>query len=363
VINKSNPFFNLSPITAGLVLIVVFLTALYGVIVYNPLPPGPVQNRPQGEDLRCYRAIIERISSGEGYYQAAEIELRKRGYPLRSVFNWRLPMLAWLMGHLPEIYWGQALGAVLAIITFMIWIGVLDRVFSFVYVLIGSLLMLSAPIYSFLPGIFLAHEFWAGTCIALSLGAYARGWPFLAITSGLLALFIRELALPFVGIMLVLSYIERRRFETILWLMGLGVFACVFLVHWSIVTDLIKEGDQALEGGWIVFGGWQFVLSTAQMQPYLFMGHPWITAIVLSLLVLGLAGWRDPIWLRMTLTVYVYLFAFLIVGKPFNRYWGFMYTNILLLGILNAPLSLYALWSSICKTPTAKRIPVSFILF
>jgi hypothetical protein len=344
---KPTRFLNLTPFTAGLIIAILFITAIYGVITYDPLPPGPVENRPKGEDLRCQRAIIERIQSGESYYSAAEIELRKRGYPLRSVFNWRLPGLAWLLGHLPSLFWGQALGVILAIMTFLIWLRILDSLFSFSHVLVGSLLILAPPIYGILPGIFLAHEFWAGTCIALSLGACARGWRSVSITSGLMALFIRELTLPFIMVMLILSYIERRRSEAVVWLMGVVVFAGALLIHWSIVTDLIKEGDRALEGGWIAFGGWRFVLSTAQMHPYLFLGPPWITAIVLPLVLLGLAGWRDKFWLRVTLTVHVYVISFLIVGKPFNRYWGFMYTNILLLGFLNVSQSLRDLWRSV----------------
>jgi hypothetical protein len=40
-----------------------------------------------GEDLRCYRSIVDRIRSGEGYYQAAYSELVSRGYPTGSIFK------------------------------------------------------------------------------------------------------------------------------------------------------------------------------------------------------------------------------------------------------------------------------------
>ena len=351
VSQKPTRFANLPPRIAGLIIALLVVTATYGVISYQPAPPGPVQNRPKGEDLRCYRAIIERIHSGEGYYAAAGTELRSRGYPLRSVFNWRLPVLAWLMGHLPSIFTAQVLGVILALITFLVWLRVLESQYSFVYVAVGSLLILAAPIYSFLPGIFLAHEFWAGTCIALSLGAYALGWRIVSIIAGLTALFIRELALPFIAIMLALSYIEGRRYEALAWFIGIIGFTAGFLIHRSIVADLIREGDKTLEGGWMVFGGWHFVLSTAQMHPYLFLGPPWATAIILPLTMLGLAGWRDPLWLRVFMTAGAYVLSFLIVGKPFNRYWGFMYTNILLLGLLNVSWCLRDLWRSVKRYP------------
>jgi hypothetical protein len=341
--NRPTRFVTINPRSARLILGLLLFIMAYGVISYNPPPPPPDH---KGEDLSCQRAIVARIHSGETYYRAAESELRGRGYPVRSVFNWRLPLLAWLMGHLPGVAMAQFLGVLLALITFLVWFRVLEKQFSFPHVAVGSLLILGAPIYSFLPGIFLAHEFWAGTCITLSLGAHARGWRLVSIISGLAALFIRELTLPFIIIMLLLASIEARRFEVLAWIIGLIVFTAYFLIHWSIVAGLIQEGDRTLKGGWIVFGGWNFVLSTAQMNPYLFLAPPWVTAVILPLTMLGLAGWRDPLWLRVFMTVGAYVLAFLVVGKPFNRYWGFMYTNILLLGLLNVPWCLRDLWRS-----------------
>ena len=44
---------------------------------------------------------VDRIHAGEGYYRAAGDELRGRGYPTRSVFNWRTPLPMWLIGRMP----------------------------------------------------------------------------------------------------------------------------------------------------------------------------------------------------------------------------------------------------------------------
>ena len=104
------------------------------------------------------------------------------------------------------------------------------------------------------------------------------------------------------------------------------VFGGELLLHWSIVTSLLTEKDLALEGGWIVFGGWRFVLDTAKMQPLLLIAPPWVTAIILPLALFGLAGWRGPLGSRVAATVGIYILAFSFVGRPFNRYWGLMYT-------------------------------------
>src|SRR5262245_1064005 len=80
----------------------------------TPLDPAEEDRR---NDLRLYRAIVDRVHHGEPYYDAAEAELRARGYPMRSVFNWRPPLYAWLLGHLPALAWGRALFIILALST------------------------------------------------------------------------------------------------------------------------------------------------------------------------------------------------------------------------------------------------------
>jgi hypothetical protein len=151
-----------------------------------------------------------------------------------------------------------------------------------------SMLLLQGPIiYSLSSDCFVAHEFWAGTLIVLSLAAYGRGLVWLSVLSGLLALFLRELALPFVMVMLVLSIWEGHRREALAWFTGIMAFGVGFLVHWSVVTKLITENDRVMEGGWIAFGGWSFVLSTVQMHPYLLLMPLWVTALITPIVFAG----------------------------------------------------------------------------
>ncbi|MGD0276776.1 MAG: hypothetical protein ABSB79_12125 [Syntrophales bacterium] len=58
------------------------------------LPSDLPNNKKRGEALNCYRSIVARIRSGEGYYQATYSELLTRGYPTASIFNWRTPLLS-----------------------------------------------------------------------------------------------------------------------------------------------------------------------------------------------------------------------------------------------------------------------------
>jgi hypothetical protein len=336
-----------SNLTAGravFVIVLLIASILYGLAVCRP-HPYIEGKKPKDADLKCYQTIVEKIHAGESYYSAAGHELRRMGFTTASVFNWRLPALAWLLGKLPSLRTGQIIAFILAITTLLIWLMVFHQYQYTVWqVFLGGLILSGPAIYSLLPGPFLAHEFWAGTLIALSLAAHARGWRYASVAAGLAALFLRELSLPFVFIMMILAYIEGQRREALIWFTGILCFGGELLIHWSIVSKLITENDKVLQGGWIVFGGWPFVLDTAQMHPFFILLPPWVIAIILPLALLGLTGWRDSAGIRVSCTVGIYVLAFMIVGRSFNIYWGLMYAFVLPLGLLYLPYTFRQLW-------------------
>jgi len=335
---------NLTDFRAAFIIVFLITSILYGLAVCRPLPydKGSI---PGDADLKCYQTIVEQIHAGKSYYSAAGHELRSMGYTTASVFNWRLPALAWMLGHLPSLRTGQILAFALAMATLLIWMTVFHQnQYAFWQVFLGGLLMSGPVIYSLLPGPFLDHEFWAGTFIALSLAAHARGWRYGSVAAGLAALFLRELSLPFVCIMMFLAYREGQRREALIWFLGILAFGGELLIHWSIVSKLITENDKVLQGGWIVFGGWPFVLNTAQMHPFIILLPPWVIAIILPLALLGLAGWREAPGIRVACTVGIYILAFSIAGRSFNIYWGLMYAFVMPLGLLHAPHALRKLW-------------------
>jgi hypothetical protein len=340
---KSTPFSSLPARFAIFIIVLLIMTIVYGLISYHPLPSGGDR---AGEDIKCYRGIIERIHAGEGYYAAAGEELRTRGYPTSSVFNWRLPTLAWFMGHLPNLAMGRGLAIILAFLTLALWISVLQKEASFPKLILAAFCLLGHPIYSLLPEVILIHEFWAGLLITLSLGAYARGWRIFSLASGVLALFVRELTLPYTFLMMVAAYMEGDRREGLFWLLGILAFGVSLAYHATVVKSLVIEGEVIQETGWLVLGGWSFVLSTVHTHLYLLLFPGWIPAMLLPLILLGFAGWRGPVGSRMAWTIGFYIASYSVVGKPFNQLWGMMYVNIMLLGILYFPSSLYGLWVS-----------------
>jgi hypothetical protein len=345
----STRFANITPLSAMLMIAALILLIAYGLLVYEPIKRG-MSGKPGDSDLTMYRLIVERIQAGDGYYTAAGDELRRMKQASRNVLNWRPPLHAWFLGHLPNINTGRAFAILLTVTTLFIWMTVFhQQCFSFIQVLGGCIILAGPVIYASLADAFFSHEFWAGTLIALSLATCARGWYSASIISGIIALLFRELALPYVCMMLVLSLSDGRRREAFAWLMGIFLFCAGLMFHWSIVNKLVTENDLALKGGWIVFGGWPFVLHTAQMQPFLLMLPTWVTAIYLPLTLLGLAGWRDQLGLRIAATVGVYVVAYLCVGRSFNLYWGQTYAFVAPLGLLYLPYVLRDLWQAVSK--------------
>ena len=334
------PVFHLSPLCATLILAVLIASIAYGLAVCRPIP-NLAGSQTNGEDLKCYRAIVARIHAGENYYSATGYELRRMGYATASVFNWRLPLLAWFLGKLPSPKIGQAIAFLIAAAILFIWLKVFQYYkYASWQIVLGGVFLSGPLIYSVIPGPFLMHEFWAGSLIVLSLALYAHGWRYTSTLPGLAALFLRELVLPFAIIMLLLALTEGKRREASLWFAGIIVFGVEFFIHWLTVSTLVTGSDKALQGGWLVFGGWPFVLNTAQMHPFLVLAPAWIAATVVPIALLGLIGQRNPWGIRIACTVGVYMLAYALAGRSFNTYWGLIYAFLVPLGLLHAPKAL-----------------------
>ena len=97
-------FADVSPRTARVVLLATLLAILVCVgISISPMQSSnlnPDMDRPGDVDL--YQAVVDRVHAGESYYAVLGDELRTRGYPTASVFNWRTPLPLWFIAMLPH---------------------------------------------------------------------------------------------------------------------------------------------------------------------------------------------------------------------------------------------------------------------
>jgi hypothetical protein len=303
-----------------------------------------------GSDLRLYRSILERVHSGENYYDVAGEELRRQGYPSASLFNWRMPVYAWMIGKLPSIGWGQVLAALCAGIAIVLAYGVMEKECGRWQAAVVALLLTGAFLWCLDGDAFLAQELWAGIIILISVLAYAQGWWWIGVPLGVLALLFRELALPYCAIAIGVAVWKGRRKELALWGVGIAIYAVCLALHAVQVVSRVTPADR-VPTSWIQFGGAAFVLATTQMNYYLFSLPRWVRAIYLGASLLGLASWKTETGLRLFLTASAYVAAFAIVGQPFNNYWGLMYAPLLPFGIVWAPAAIRDLVRSLTSSP------------
>lgn len=338
----------LTPWQARAALVGLLTSTLFCVAVtLSPLAQTRVGKPHQGEgDVALYRAEIERIRAGESYYAAARAELTSRGYPTQSLFNWRLPTLAWLLGKLHGLIVGKAILSLLALALIGLAFEALAREQGRgLGRPIACALLLTGPLLPCVLGdLLVVHELWVGVLIALSILAYGLNRPYLGVALGLAALAIRELALPYCAAAMALAWWQGRRREVALWILGLAVWEVYFSLHATTVCQTIPPDARAHPTSWVRFGGAAFVLAAAQMNAYLLLLPHWITALWFMAAMVGSAGWSTPLGLRAGLTTCLFVLVFSIVGQDFNQYWGCLIAPLLCLGAVHSPSVLRDLW-------------------
>jgi hypothetical protein len=317
----------------ALLVLAILSVAVAGCLSVSAGPPTKLSRGTGQADVALFSAVAERLHSGQPYYEAMGGELRARNYPTSSVFNWRTPLYLELIAHLPSFDWARALLLLSAGVAIGLNVGAIcrDRHYALA---VPQLALLSIPLaITAMGNTFLFSEVWAGVWIVVSVGCYSLGWRHAGAAAGLLALFFRELALPYALVCVFLAYREKRRPELLAWVAGIGAYAIYLGLHArSVLAHIPPAGVTPQVGQWIQFGGISFLLTTSRTG--LLLGFPmWVVAVYLPLAVFGLAGWTGPAALRVMATVGIYLVAFSMVGVPsMNFYWGALYSPLLALG-------------------------------
>jgi hypothetical protein len=310
--------------------------ARVGAHAPSPSAAGPPRTS-DDSDVALYKAVVARVRAGEGYYDAVGAELRGRHYPVRPAFNWRQPTYAWLLAGVPSpLYASELLVLLGALVALMTWRW-LQRSEWRRYARVAVALVIVTMASAFVKDFVFLQESWAGFLIALSVWCFALDRWGLGVAAALAALAFRELALLPCAVGLVLALRRHRWPEVAAWLAGLGAYAALMAWHFAEVARHTRPDD--LARGWVALGGAAFVLATVQWNS-LFLALPaWASAVVLPIVLLGLAGAREAALTRAALIVFGYLLAFSFVGNPFNDYWGAIYAPLLPLGFMAAPAS------------------------
>lgn len=308
-------------------------------------------------DLRLYRDVTAAVAQGENYYAAAKPRLLAHGFPIRSVFNWRLPTYAWLFALLPGPWAIQGLLLVLLSAGLVAQFITDERSAGMPTALAGAFLGVGIAKWGVDGLAFYTQELWAAGLIWLSLGLHRLGKPWAAIGLGLAALLFRELALPYCVGGLILAVYHRRGAEALGWGAGIALFFGYLAWHAGEVRaatagDVAALGAAAGATNWLRFGGLDFLLLTTRMNGLCFTLPGGLLCGYLLLGLLGLSPGRAapsplPPDARLELPLLVlafYLAAFSIVGMPVNFYWGLLFAPLLPSGVARGAGVLVHLW-------------------
>jgi len=333
---------NLSPFTALSVLI--GLLVLIGIGLAFP-PAGLPTGSSAGGDAALYRQITARVAKGETYYHAVAVEHRASSYPLKPFTAVRPPLLTEIMASIGPMTADLLLRllAVAATAATVIRLAPqMRRPFREAAILLSAT-SAGAFVQS---GMWVWHEVWAGLLIALALACRTdRHWlPSLAF--GLAAALVRELAFPFLIVMAAAAWLTGKRREAASWA-GAASFVLVILVaHWSRVAQIALPSD-VTSPGWLALGGWRFDLTLARQSSLLIPLPGWVAALMTPLALLGWSTRSGGYATCTTAMIAVWLTAFLLLGRPDNAYWGFLFAPLLPVGLAFAPEALADLLRSI----------------
>jgi hypothetical protein len=303
-------------------------------------------------DTLLYKMIIARVSAGENYYDAMASEHRRHGYPLKPFVTVRPPTLAWINASLgPTLTLG--LFGLIILATWFSWLPLIQPMnrigfegyLVFTTIAVSALILIAPPFHFF-------HESWAAPLIAISLAVWVQGRIALSIATGVLAVLIRDLAMPYLVLMAVLAAYERRGSEAKSWSCSIGIVGLAYALHGLKVSALLVPGD-ITSPSWSGLGGWPYLIDTVTGTSLLLFLPEWAIRLVVPLSIFGWMTCRSGLGLRIAGLMLGYALALMLFARDANMYWGILIMPFVLAGVAFAPAGLLALWNG-CQRPKSR---------
>jgi len=135
------------------------------------------------------------------------------------------------------------------------------------------------------------------------------------------------------------AWIGGNRREAAGWVGAAAIVLALLALHWSRVAQVALPSD-VTSPGWLALGGWRFDLALARQSSLLLALPAWVSALAAPLALLGWAGRAGGYAGRTAAMLLVWMSAFLLIGRPDNVYWGFLFAPILPIGLAFAPSAL-----------------------
>ena len=324
---------------AALALLLALAALIAAGLTLAPVT-GPTGSA-SGGDAALYRQITQRVARGAGYYQAVAVEHRASFYPLKPYTAVRPPPLTAIMAAVgPDI--ADALLRLLAIGAAAATVIRLAPLMRAPYREAAILLSATSAGAFVQSGMWVWHEVWAGLLITLALACRTdRHWR-ASLAFGFAAASIRELAFPFLLVMGVAAWIGGNRREARDWMLAAAVVLAMLALHWTMVARIALPSD-VTSPGWLALGGWRFDLTLARQSSLLMALPAWAAAAVVPFALLGWAARPGGYAARVGALLGLWLMTFLVMGRPDNAYWGFLFAPILPVGLAFAPAALHDL--------------------
>jgi hypothetical protein len=192
--------------------------------------------------------------------------------------------------------------------------------------------------------------------VALALACRSDKHWTASVALGLMAALVRELAFPFLVVMAVAALATGRKREGVAWTGAAAIVLAVLSIHWIAATRLAVPGD-VTSPGWLALGGWRFDLALARQSSLLIALPGWAAAVVTPLALIGWAARADGYAARTTAVLGLWLGIFLLLGRPDNAYWGFLFAPILPIGLAFAPAAIHDLVRAVRRRPPEAALP------
>ncbi len=287
-------------------------------------------------DIGLYAYAAGEAAHPTTYYARTIAEQRREGYELKPFVTVRPPTLPFILAALGSEGARRAAVMALALASLILWwlqlsregVALVPRALDLIALGTGALpaIAVQAPYM---------HEVWAGLLISASLASRRADAFRLSVALGLMAALIRELAAPYLMVMLVLALLGRRPREAGAWGLAIGLFGAALAFHAHMVDSLILPSDH-YGAGWVKLSGWPFVLHAAQWNAVLAAGPAWLTVLAVPIALAGAASWTSPLGRRLAAVLLAYVLAFAVIGRPENFYWGLLFAPLLPLGFARA---------------------------
>ncbi|MBC2666930.1 hypothetical protein H7F51_15535 [Novosphingobium flavum] len=324
---------------------------------YAPPPPAPPKitvkdaagkahvQKEDDNDLHLYRVITERVRKGDNYYVAATDEQRANSYPVAPGLTVRLPTLAFAGAYLGT----YGLIALQIVLFAAMMIAMLRRLQaepgSEEFRMLALALLMTGIASGLSYKYNVLHEIWAAQLVALSLALHRpdKGKWLGALIAAALALAVRELALPFVFLMLAYALWHRRWREAAAWTALVVLFLAAMAVHLHFAQAQVRA-DDPVSPPWLVLGGLNALVYKVANSTFLSLLPVWITGPAVVLCLFGWTAWKSPLGDFAALLMLGYSAAFMIAGRDNNFYWGVMITPVLFMGAAFVRLGLPSLW-------------------